>query len=161
MSIVKNNPTQSDTDLSITLTRIFDAPRPLVFACWTKKEHLDKWCAPRGFTIQDSHAVFSVGGEWRCLMIAPDGEKFPVGGVYHQIIPNELLVMSHIWEEEEGTPEHKTILTVRFADEGKKTRVTLEQSIFKSVESREGHLVGWTEAFDILGEHLAKLKNKE
>ena len=160
MTAAKNNPTQSDTDLSITLTRVFDAPRSLVYECWTKKEHLDKWCAPRGFTIPESHAEFHVGGEWRCVMITPDGEKLPVGGVYHEIIPNELLVMSHIWEEDEGIPEHKTILTVRFADEGQKTRVTLKQSIFKSIESREGHRDGWTEALDILGEHLAKIQNK-
>jgi len=156
--MIQNKPTQSDTDLSITLTRVFDAPRHLVYEAWTQKEHLDKWCAPRGFTILESHAEFKVGGEWRCVMIAPDGEKLPVGGVYHQIIPNELLVMSHIWEEDEGTPEHKTVLTVRFADEGKKTRVTLEQSVFKSVESREGHRHGWTESLDVLGEHLAELK---
>jgi uncharacterized protein YndB with AHSA1/START domain len=158
MTPLKNNPTQPDSDLSITVTRIFDAPRSLVYECWTKKEHMDKWCVPRGFTVAESHAVFEVGGEWRCVMIAPDGEKLPVGGVYHVIIPNELLAMSHIWEEDEGIPEHKTTLTVRFADEGNKTRVTLEQSIFKSFESREGHRHGWTEALDVLGEHLAEIQ---
>jgi uncharacterized protein YndB with AHSA1/START domain len=159
--MTQNNPSPSAGDLSLTLTRVFDAPRHLVYEAWTKKEHLDQWSAPRGFTIKDSHGELHVGGEWRCHMIAPNGEDFPVGGVYHEIIPNELLVMSHIWEEEEGTPEHKTMLTVRFADEGKKTRVTLEQSVFKSVESREGHRGGWTECLDLLGEHLAKLQNKK
>jgi uncharacterized protein YndB with AHSA1/START domain len=154
----KNSPPQSPTDLSITLTRVFDAPRPLVFEAWTKKEHLDKWCAPRGFKVPSSEADFRVGGTWRCLMIAPDGEKFPLRGVYREIVPNELLVMSHIWEEDDGTPEHETVLTVRFADVGNKTEVTLEQSIFKSVESREGHRGGWTEALDILGEHLAEIQ---
>jgi len=151
----------SPTDLSITLTRVFDAPRPLVFEAWTKKEHLDKWNAPHGFTIPESSGDFRVGGTWYCLMIAPNGEKYPVGGVYREIIPNELLVMTHTWEEDEGTPEHETVVTVRFADEGAKTKVTLEQSIFKSAESRDGHRGGWTECFDILAEHLAKIQSKE
>jgi len=154
----KNNPPQSSDDLSITLTRVFDAPRSLVYEMWTKKEHMDKWCAPRGFKIPSSNADFRVGGKWHCLMIAPNGEKFPVGGVYQKIVPNELLVMTHIWEEDDGTPEHETVLTIRFADEGAKTKVTLEQSVFKSVESREGHRGGWTEALDILGEHLTQIQ---
>ncbi len=156
MTTLKNNPTSPE--LTLKLTRVFDAPRPLVFECWTKKEHLDQWSTPRGFTIPESHGDFRVGGEWHCVMIAPDGEKHPLGGVYHEIIPNELLVMSHIWEKDEGIPEHKTILTVRFADEGTKTRVTLEQSVFESVESCEGHRSGWTESLDILEEHLVKFK---
>jgi len=158
MTAPKNSPAPSPDDLSITLTRVFDAPRNLVYEMWTKKEHMDKWCAPRGFKIPFSSADFRVGGAWKCVMIAPDGEKLPVGGVYREIVPNELLVMTHIWEEDDGTPEHETVLTVRFADEGKKTRVTLEQSIFRSVESREGHRGGWTQALDILGEHLVEIQ---
>jgi uncharacterized protein YndB with AHSA1/START domain len=92
-------------------------------------------------------------------MIAPDGKRYPLRGVYREIVPNELLVMTHIWEDD--VPEHETILTVRFTDEAGKTKVTLEQSVFKSIESREGHRGGWTESLDILGEHLAKLQPNE
>ena len=159
MSKEESNISPTPTDLSITLTRVFQAPRSLVFEAWTKKEHLDKWCAPRGFTISSSSGDFRVGGTWRTLMIAPDGEKYPLRGVYKEIIPNELLVMTHVWEEDDGTPEHETVVTVHFADEGTGTKVTLEQSIFKSVESREGHRGGWTQCFDILGEHLAEIQN--
>jgi len=157
----KNNPTEAPADRSLVLTRVFDAPRHLVFEAWTKKEHLDKWCAPYGFTIPFSEGDLRVGGAWRCLMIAPNGEKYPVKGVYREIVRDELLVMTHIWEEDDGTPEHETVVTVRFADEGCKTRVTLEQVNFKSVESREGHKEGWTQCLDILAEHLAQLQLEE
>lgn len=153
----KNSLTEAPADRSLVLTRLFDAPRRLVFEAWTKKEHLDQWCAPRGFTIPSSEGDVRPGGAWRCVMIAPHGEKYPVGGVYREIIPNELLVFTHTWEEDDGTPEHETVVTVRFADEGGKTRVTLEQSVFKSVESRDGHQDGWTQCLDKLGEHLATL----
>jgi uncharacterized protein YndB with AHSA1/START domain len=98
-----------------------------------------------------------VGGWWKCVMVAPNGEKLPVGGVYREIVPNELLVFTHMWQEDDGTPEHETIMTVRFADEGKKTKVTLEQGIFKSPESREGHRGGWTEAMERLTDLLPKM----
>jgi uncharacterized protein YndB with AHSA1/START domain len=159
--VTKNNPTEAPADRALVLTRVFDAPRHLVFEAWTKKEHLDKWCAPHGFTIPSSEGDLRPGGAWHCLMIAPNGEKYPVGGVYREIIPDELLVFTHTWEEDEGVPRHETVVKVRFADEGKKTKVTLEQSIFKSVESREGHKDGWTQCFERLAELLAKQQTKE
>ncbi len=138
------------------MTRIFDAPRHLVFEAWTKKEHLDKWCAPHGFTIPFSEGDLRPGGAWRTVMIAPNGEKYPVHGVYREIIPNELLVFTHIWEEDDGTAEHETVVTIRFADEGGKTKMTFEQKIFRSVESRNGHEGGWTQAFEKLAGFLTK-----
>ena len=79
------------------------------FDAWTKKEHLDRWCAPHGFKIPFSEGDLRRGGAWRCLMIAPNGEKLPVHGVYREIVPDELLVFTHIWEEDDGTPEHETV----------------------------------------------------
>ena len=155
------SPAKAPSDLALVLTRVFDAPRRLVFDAWTKKEHLDQWCAPRGFTIPSSEGDLRPGGAWRCLMVAPNGDKYPVGGVYRKIVPDELLVFTHIWEEDDGTPEHETVVTVRFADEGGKTKVTLEQTNLKSAESREGHKGGWTQCLDRLGELLAKLKAKK
>ena len=148
----------SPPDLSLTLTRVFNAPRALVFDAWTKKEHLDRWSAPNGFTIPDYGADLRPGGAWHCLMIAPNGEKYPVNGVYLDVVPNELLVMTHGWVEDDGTRPHETIVTVRFADENGKTRVTFEQTNFKSIESRHGHEGGWTQCFDRLAEILPQLQ---
>ena len=160
MTARKDSPAEAPADRALVLTRVFDAPRHLVFEAWTKKEHLDQWCAPHGFTIPHSEGEFRPGGAWRSLMIAPNGEKYPVRGVYREIVEDELLVFTHTWEEDDGTPEHETVVTVRFADEGDKTKVTLEQSVFKSVESRDGHKGGWSQCLERLDELLGKLKTK-
>jgi uncharacterized protein YndB with AHSA1/START domain len=158
MTTQKDNPAEAPADRMLVLTRVFDAPRRLVFEAWTKKEHLDQWCAPHGFTIPESGGDLRPGGAWRTLMIAPNGDKYPVGGVYREIVQDELLVFTHTWEEDEGVPRHETVVTVRFADEDGKTKVTLEQSVFKSVESREGHTGGWTQCLERLAELIAKLQ---
>lgn len=144
----------TESPLSITITRVFDAPRALVYEAWTNPEHLKRWCAPRGFTIPESRGEFRAGGAWWCCMVAPDGTRNPVGGVYREVVPNERLAFTHCWEDEHGKPEHETLVTVRFADEGEGTRVTLEQTNFKSPESRDGHLGGWSECMDKLADLL-------
>jgi uncharacterized protein YndB with AHSA1/START domain len=146
----------TESPLKITITRIFDAPRALVYETWTKPEHIKRWCAPRGFTIPESRGELRTGGAWWCCMIAPDGTRNPLGGVYREVVPNELLVFTHCWEDDEGNPEHETLVTVRFADEGEGTRVTLEQTNFKSPESRDGHFGGWSECLDRLDELLVE-----
>jgi uncharacterized protein YndB with AHSA1/START domain len=157
----KSNLTESPAERSLKLERVFDAPRKLVYEAWTKKEHLDKWFSPRGFTIRESNAEFRVGGKWHSLMIAPDGEHYPECGVYQRIVPEKLLVMTHTWVGDDGKPEHETIMTLRFEDAGVgSTKLTMEQSIFKSVASRDSHVGGWTECLDKLGELLAELRGK-
>ena len=160
MTTTKNNSAEATSDRSLVISRVFDAPRRLVFEAWTKKEHLDQWCAPRGVTIPFSEGDFRPGGKWRCVMLTPDGQKLPLGGVYREIVVNELLVFTHIWEEDDGKPGHETLVKVRFEDEGKKTKVTLEQTNFKSIESRDGHIGGWSSALDVLAEYLLTLSEK-
>ena len=144
------------TDDGFTLTRVFDAPVDLVWRCWTEQEHLARWSAPRGYTIPDGAGDVRPGGRWHCLMVGPQGGEQRVGGVYREIVPHQLIVMTHAWEEN-GRAGHETIVTVRFEDLGRRTRVTLEQSGFDSVESRDGHRGGWSECLDILAEHLATI----
>lgn len=141
-------------DRTLVIERVFDAAVSLVWQAWTQQEHLEKWSAPRGYTITHSQGDLRPGGTWRCRMRAPDGQELWLGGIYREIVANKLLIMTHAWEEG-SRPGHETLVTVRFADLGGKTRVTLEQVGFASVESRDGHRGGWSECLDILAEHLA------
>ena len=152
----RNNLAQAD-DRTLVIERVFDAPVDLVWTCWTEQQHLEKWSAPRGFTIPHAEGDLRPGGKWRCCMRAPNGNELWLGGVYREIVPNELIVMTHAWEED-GVPGHETIVTVRFAAVRGKTRVTLTQTGFDSAGARDGHAGGWNECFDILAEHLATLK---
>jgi uncharacterized protein YndB with AHSA1/START domain len=138
---------------TLTLTRIFDAPVDLVWRCWTEKEHLVKWSAPKGFTIPRSQGDVRTGGKYHLVMRTPDGKEIGLGGEYREIVPHRLLVMTHIWDED-GI---ETVVTVRFENLGKRTRMTFEQTGFATEESRKGHAEGWNECFDLLAEHLATL----
>jgi uncharacterized protein YndB with AHSA1/START domain len=151
---VAARPDPKAEDRTLVIERVFDAPVNLVWRAWTEQKHLDKWSAPRGYTITSSQGDPRPGGRWRCCMRTPEGEELWLGGVYREVVENKLLVMTHAWDEN-GKPGHETLVTVRFADLGGKTRVTLEQTGFDSIESRDGHRSGWSECLDILAEHLA------
>lgn len=140
----------------LTLTRIFAAPRALVWAAWTEAKHLSQWSAPRGFTIPVNQGNLKPGGKWRACMVTPDGVKLWLGGVYQKIVPNKLLSFTHAWEGEEGAPE--TLVTVRFSDHPRGTKLVFTQTGFGSPQSRDGHAGGWKECFERLTEHLATLQ---
>ena len=67
--------------------------------------------------------------------------------------------MTHVWEKEDGTPGEASLLTVLFEDLGGKTRMTLIQTGFDTVESRDGHGEGWSECFERMETLLSKLSN--
>lgn len=154
----KNSPKKKTVERKFRLTRIFDAPRSLVFAAWTEAKHLKRWSAPHGFTIPESEGDLRVGGAWRACMCPPDGTPLWLSGVYREIIKDELLVFTHAWEDGQGRRDHETIVTVRFADHDGKTKVTLDQSGFDSDGSAEGHKGGWTECLERLADLLAELQ---
>ena len=64
----------------LVITRIFDAPRELVFQAWTDPEHLKKWWGPHGFTNPVCDVDLRLGGRWSILMRGPDGTEYPCGG---------------------------------------------------------------------------------
>jgi uncharacterized protein YndB with AHSA1/START domain len=137
---------------------VFAAPRPLVFAAWTKPEHLKRWSAPRGFKIPVNEGELRAGGPWRAVMVMPDGTRLGLSGSYTKVVPDELLVFTHHWD---GEPGAETVVTVRFTDApGGGTRLKFEQTGFSSAGSRDGHLGGWKECFERLDELLAKLQSK-
>ena len=140
----------------LLLTRVFDAPVDLVWQAWTQKPHLEKWLAPHTVTIVHAQVDLRPGGRWRLRVRFPGGAEYWVGGIYREIVPNKLLVMTDTWDEESATPGPETIVTVRFKDLGGKTKVTLHQAPFDSIETRDGHSRGWNACLDILAERLAK-----
>ena len=153
----RSNTQASSADGELVLERVFDAPRHLVFQAWTQKEHLERWSAPKGYTLPFSEGELRPGGHWRCCMRAPDGTELWLGGIYREIVENELLVFTHVWEEN-GAPGHETVVTVRFSDQGSKTRVEFRQELFESKASRDGHAGGWAECFDLLADYLRQIQ---
>jgi uncharacterized protein YndB with AHSA1/START domain len=154
--VASKKPRKKSVERKFSITRILAAPRALVFAAWTQPEHLKQWSAPHGFTIPVSEGELKAGGKWRACMVSPKGEKLWLGGVYRKIVPNRLLVFTHAWLDEEGAPE--TLITVRFADHPRGTKLTLEQTGFDSAESRDGHKGGWLECLERLVDLLGTLQ---
>lgn len=146
------------TDLDLTITRLFDAPRELVFSAWTDPDHLVKWWGPNGFTADSCTINLTEGGRWRtCIRDDEQGREHWVRGVYHEIERPRRLVFSFAWEEPKGTPGHDTLVTVTFADRDGKTEMTFHQALFDTAESRDSHAEGWGETFDDLSAHLKEI----
>ena len=153
----RNSTAMKQNERELVITRIFDAPPSLVYRMWTEKEHVMHWSAPRGFTVTFSEADLRPGGAWRACMRTPDGVDLWLGGIYREVVKDKRLVFTHAWDGPDGKPGHETLVTLIFEEHQGKTRFTLRQTGFASVESRDGHSGGWGETLDILGEYLATL----
>ena len=139
----------------LVVTRIFDAPRLLLFKMWTEPEHLARWWGPRGFTGLSGRMDVRPGGTWTRSMQAPDGSIIRKHGVYREIVAPERLVFTYVTDDIGGEPGSETLVTVTFADLDGKTRLTLHQVAFQSVAARDDHRRGWTGALERLAKHLS------
>jgi uncharacterized protein YndB with AHSA1/START domain len=110
-------------DREIRLTRLFDAPRHLVFEAMTKPEHVRRWWGNlgEGYSVPVCEADLRPGGAWRYVNRHPHGEC-AFYGVYREIAPPERLVFTEIFEE---APDTESLVTVLFTEENGKTRMTM------------------------------------
>jgi len=148
--------TTTPAERELVITRVFDAPRPLVFKAWTEPDRLVRWWGPQGFTTPSCTMDVRPGGAFRFCMRWPEGTDHWLRGVYREIVEPERLVFTWAWEDAEGKPGHETVLTVSFAEHGAKTKLTLHQAVFESVTARDAHQSGWTGGLDRLAEYLAR-----
>jgi uncharacterized protein YndB with AHSA1/START domain len=118
---------------SIIGTRIFDAPRELVFAAFTDPKHLAQWWGPDGFTTTTSKFEFRPGGVWRFVMHGPDGRDYQNRITFLEVIEPERLVFKHGGGEDVEPVNHTTFVT--FADLGRRTRLEMRM-LFVSAEAR-------------------------
>jgi uncharacterized protein YndB with AHSA1/START domain len=141
----------------LVINRVIDAPRSLVFKIWSQPEHLVRWWGPKGFTAPSCEMDLRPGGAWRACIRSPEGIEHRMQGSYREIVEPERVVFTFAWEDDEGKPGHQTLVTVTFAEQDGKTRLTFHQATFESVESRDSHHGGWSECFDRLEDYLARL----
>jgi uncharacterized protein YndB with AHSA1/START domain len=145
-------------ETEVVITRLFDAPRELVFRAWTDPELLAHWPGPKGFTATSDKFDCKPGGVYRTCLHAPDGTDHWVRGTYLEVQPPERLVFTHAWERGDGQPVPDTVVTVTFDDMGGQTRMRFHQAVFEGRTSRDGHAGGWNESFDRLETFLEEAR---
>ena len=145
------------SDRELLITRVFDAPRSLVYKIWTQPLHMKNWWGPRGYTTLSCEVDLRPGGAWRVASRHSDGSETAEQGVFREIVEPERLVFTHAWEDQEGRPGHETLVTVTFVEHDGKTKLTFHQARFTSTKIRDGHVEGWNESFDMLAEYLANV----
>jgi uncharacterized protein YndB with AHSA1/START domain len=138
----------------VTITRVFGAPRAVVFRAWTDAAQLAQWWGPQGFTNPVCEFEARIGGKIRIHMRAPDGTIYPMKSEIREITPPERLAFTNIALDETGNHILEGFTTVTFADEGGKTRLTLHTRARAVVDKAIGHLqgmeMGWTMSVDKL-----------
>jgi uncharacterized protein YndB with AHSA1/START domain len=140
------------SDREIVMSRVFDAPRELVFEAHSKCEHLRHWWG-RGNPL-DCEMDFRPGGTYRFVEHAPDGNDYAFRGEYREIVAPERIVYTF---EFEGMPGHVCVDTLVLEERDGKTTLTAT-SVFDTVEERDGMLAsGMEEGANESLDHLAEL----
>jgi len=139
------------TDEQILITRQFDAPRHLVYEAWTTPELVRRWWSARRGEMTLAEIDLRVGGGWRYVMVTDDGFEVSFHGEYREIVPNERIVSTEVYE---GMPDAEALDTITFTEaDGRTTLTILVQHATK--EDRDAHIdsgmeAGLQDALDLL-----------
>src|ERR1041384_3531490 len=122
-------------DREIAITRVFNAPRNLVWTAWTDPKHVALWWGPNGFTNTIHKMEVKVGGVWEFMMHGPDGTDYPNKIVYTEVVKPELLKYDHGSDNPNDPIRFK--VTVKFIEvESKKTEIQMRM-VFETKEGLE------------------------
>ena len=139
----------------LVISRVFGAPRALIFEAWTQPEKAARWWGPQGFVTLSCEMDVRRGGVWRLSMRSPEGTVHTKRGVYREVVEPNRLVFTYAWEDADGSPGHEMLVTVSFAEHGTATKLTLHQTGFESVAARDSHRDGWTSCIQRFADYLA------
>ena len=158
-----SRPAEDSSAREIFITRVFDAPRKLVFEAWSELRHVAQWWGPRGFSCTFEKFELRQGGEWIFVMHGPDGRDYPNWLVFTEVVKPERLVYSHGGGEEDHTTDFQS--TVTFEAQGNRTKVTM-RALFPSAAERDrvveeyGAIEGGQQTLERLGEHLGRMARR-
>ena len=142
---------------TVKIVRVLDAPRDLVWRAWTDPKHMAQWFGPRGFTATCELDV-RVGSAMRIVMHGPDGNDYPMKGVFGEVVPPERLVFSNIATDNDGNHLLEGETTVILEEQGGNTRLTLKTYAKGMVPMAQqmlaGMEAGWSQSLDKLNETL-------
>jgi uncharacterized protein YndB with AHSA1/START domain len=145
------------TDREIVLTRVFDAPRGMVFDAFSKPELLKRWFGPRGWSLVVCEVDLKVGGGFRFVLRGPDGKEMGMRGVYREIVPPERSVHMESFDDYPGESQ---VTAVFVEHEGKTTltaTVLCPSREVRDIVIKTGMEHGAAESYDKLAELLASV----
>ena len=146
-------------DEQILITREFDAPRHLVYRAWTTPELVKRWWSANRGEVTTCEIDLRVGGAWRYAMVADGGFEVAFHGEYREIVPNERIVSTEVYE---GMPDAEALNTVTFTEvEGRTILTILVQHTSKA--HRDAHIEsgmedGLQDAMDLLEQVAVSLR---
>ena len=159
---------------TLVITRIFDAPRELVFKVWTDPKHIVNWWGPGGFTAPSATVDLRIGGALHYCMRGPDGKDYWTKGFFHEIIVPEKIVCTMFFSDKDGNLRSATdygmgadfpgemLDTVTFdALPGNKTKLTIRRSTPLAISKRYMEDQGWNSSLDKFAAEVERLAKKK
>src|SRR5689334_16108876 len=158
----------ADADRHVSITRVLDAPRELVFRMWSQPEFLTRWYAPRRCRLEVLHFDFREGGEFRYRILEPNGTGCLCSSIFTEIVVPERIVYTLCFSDEQGRfvtaksagadaewPDRTTV-TVTFVEKNGRTTMTLHQTVPETVAKRTGAYPSWVEMLERLSEEVTR-----
>lgn len=154
----------------VLITRVFNAPRKMVFKAWTDPEYLKHWYAPKGCTIEFYNFDLRPGGGFLSLLTNPAHHDCRCKSTFLEIKAPEKLVYTIAFADEQGNllnseqvgvdPDwpSETVVTITFEELDGKTKVTLHQTVAESIAKRTGAHPSWLQMLDYLDQQLVRLQ---
>jgi uncharacterized protein YndB with AHSA1/START domain len=143
------------TEHEITMTRVFDAPRELVWKAWTEPGHLAAWWGARGWSTPPESVTLDVrpGGAFRLTSVSEAGDEMPMEAVFREVVEPERLVVE---ERGEGSWHEGAVSVITLTDLGdRRTELTLRATVHTTDEMRANAERGMAQTLDRLAEHFA------
>lgn len=165
MAARQSGPAEVPMGGELVITRVFDAPRELVWESWTNPERFMLWWGPEGFTSPACEIDFRVGGKYLACMRAPEGQDYWSTGVYREIVPMRKIVYTDSFSDAEGNVvpasyygmegdwPTELIVTVTLEEGHGKTKMTLRHDGIPP-DTMSDCEAGWSGSFDKLAESL-------
>jgi uncharacterized protein YndB with AHSA1/START domain len=150
---------ESNVEREIVISRLFDAPREMVWEAWTDPRQVALWWGPKGFSTTIEQMDVRPGGVWKHVMHGPDGTDYPNESVFLDVVPYERLVYT-LSGGRKGGPQVQFEKSATFEEEAGGTRVTM-RLVFPSAEARDqnvrdyGSIEGGKQTLQRLADYLS------
>jgi uncharacterized protein YndB with AHSA1/START domain len=143
----------------ILITREFDAPRHLVYRAWTEPELVRRWWAGKRGQVTSAEIDLRVGGSWRYVMVASDGGEVGFHGEFREIVPDERIVSTEVYE---GAPESEAVNLITFTEAADRTTLAilmqLDSQYVRDAIIASGMETGLQEGMDLMEQVAQSLR---